>query len=238
MFNIVVPAKRIGTIFPSWKNNMRSFGYLRRIRRAFRKYVYQTESKPPYFHVTQIGDPVLRAPTLPVNPEVIDKFQFKLALEQMKRVMKLYNTVGLSACQIGLPWKVFMIHVNEQYLKEVGEEISKIREMEIVPLQVFINPKIRIIDHKLITFPELCASVRGYTAEVPRAREVEITALNELKEQFTVRFKGWTARIVQHEMDHLNGIIYTDKMNKATFSCCYWDDINRHKGLIEIRFDS
>ncbi|KAI4484178.1 hypothetical protein M0804_007634 [Polistes exclamans] len=238
MLRIIVPVKRSDLIFPLWKNNIRSFVNMRKIRRVFRRFVYQSESKPPYFHVTQIGDPILRAPTLPINPEVIDMFQFKMAIEQMKKVMEIYNTVGLSACQIGLPWKIFMIHVTEKYLKEIGDDIKKIREMEVVPLQVFINPTIRIIDHNLVSFPELCASVRGYTAEVPRAREVEITALNELKEEFTVRFKGWAARIVQHEMDHLDGIIYTDKMNKKTFSCCYWNEINKHKGLIEIRFDS
>ncbi|KAI4493203.1 hypothetical protein M0802_009620 [Mischocyttarus mexicanus] len=238
MLKTIIPVKRIALTFPLWRNDIRSFVNMRKIRRAFRRFVYQPENKPPYSHITQIGDPVLRAPTLSINPEVINMFEFQLAMKLMKQVMEIYNTVGLSANQIGLPWRIFMIQITEKYLKEVGEDLRKIREMELVPLQVFINPTIRIVDHKLVFFPELCASVRGYTAVVPRAREVEITALNESNEEFTVRFKGWAARIVQHEMDHLNGIMYTDKMDKKTFSCCYWNEVNKHKGLIEIRFDS
>lgn len=122
----------------------------------------------------------------------------------MKVLMDIYDVVGLSACQIGLPWKVFMIQVKEKHLKEIGENLAKIREMEVIPLQVFINPTIRTIDHKLISFPEVCASVRGYSAEVPRVKEVEIKAFNDNSQEVTVRFKGWAARIVQHEMDHLN----------------------------------
>ncbi|KAL2714545.1 hypothetical protein V1478_015730 [Vespula squamosa] len=238
MLKNIVPVKTICSTFRPWKNEIRSFVNMRKIRRAFRRFVYQSESKPPYFHITQVGDPVLRTPTLPVNLEVIQFFQFQMVMKQMKVIMEIYNTFGLSACQIGLPWKVFMIQITEKHLKEVSENLIKIREMEVIPLQVFINPTIRTIDHKLVSFPEVCASIRGYSAEVSRAREVEIKAFNESSEEVTVRFKGWAARIVQHEMDHLNGILYTDKMDRRTFSCCYWNEVNKHKGLIEIRFDS
>ncbi|KAK2588542.1 hypothetical protein KPH14_006321 [Odynerus spinipes] len=193
--------------------------------------------KPPYIHVTQIGDPVLRAPTLPVEPQVIPLLQFQVIIQQMKKVMKKYNNVGLAAPQIGLPWQVFMIQIMEKHMKEVDESIRNIRGMELVPLQVFINPTMKTIDHKMISFPESCASFLGYNAVVPRAKAVEITALNDKGETFTASFKDWTARIVQHEMDHLKGILYTDRMDRKTLACSYWNEINLHEGNIELRFD-
>ncbi|XP_035728307.1 peptide deformylase, mitochondrial-like [Vespa mandarinia] len=238
MLKNIVPVKTICSTFPPWKNGIRSFFNIRKIKRAFKRYFDQSGTKPPYFHITQVGDPVLRAPTLPINLEVIQLFQFQMAIKQMKVIMENYDIVGLSACQIGLPWKVFMIQVTEKHLKEIGENLVKIREMEVIPFQVFINPTIRTINHKLVSFPEVCASVRGYSAEVSRAREVELKAINDSSEEVTVRFKGWGARIVQHEMDHLNGILFTDKMDRRTFSCCCWNEVNKHKGFIEIRFDS
>lgn len=78
MLKTIVPVKTICSTFSPWKNEMRSFFNMRKIKRAFRRYVYQSESKPPYFHITQVGDPVLRAPTLPVNFDVIQMFPFQM----------------------------------------------------------------------------------------------------------------------------------------------------------------
>lgn len=78
MLKNIIPVKTIYSKFRPWKNEIRSFVNMRKIKRAFRRFVYQSESKPPYFHITQVGDPVLRTPTLPVNLEVIQFFQFQM----------------------------------------------------------------------------------------------------------------------------------------------------------------
>lgn len=117
--------------------------------------------------------------------------------------MRAYDAYGLSGPQIGLPWQIFAIECTENNMKKVEEPVRKTYEMSIVPMTIFINPELKVIDHTPITLYESCESIRAYTAAVPRAYEVEVTALNSSAEQFTWRARGWSARIAQHEYDHL-----------------------------------
>lgn len=237
MFRNIFSVKPITSVSQVWKNDLRSFN-TRKLRRTLRRCLRLPMGKPPYFHIAQIGDPVLRASSLPVEPVVIPRVEFQAIIYQMKEVMKMYNLVGLAAAQIGLPWRVFTVQVTDKYLKKIDENTRNIRGMELIPLQVFINPVMKTIDHKMIMFPEACGSVRGYNAIVPRAKVVEVNALNDKGEKFTATFKDWSARIIQHEMDHINGILYIDKMDRQTFSCTCWEEVNKYEGNIEIRFDS
>lgn len=117
--------------------------------------------------------------------------------------MRNYNACGLAGPQIGLPWQIFAIEYTEKDMKEVHEVVKKVHEMEIVPLQVFINPELKITDYTPILSYESCESIRGFSGSVSRAYEIEITALNTSAEPFTWKARGWPARIVQHEYDHL-----------------------------------
>lgn len=118
-------------------------------------------------------------------------------------VMRTYDAIGLSGPQIGLPWQIFAIECTEMNMKGIEESVRKTREMSVVPMTIFINPELKVIDYTSVTHYEGCESIRGYTAAVPRAYEVEITALNASAEQFTWKARGWPARIAQHEYDHL-----------------------------------
>lgn len=127
-------------------------------------------------------------------------------------VMRQYEACGLSGPQIGLPWQIFAIEHTAQHMKTDHEVINKVHEMKIIPVTIFINPELKVIDHTPIIFYEGCESIRGYSAAVPRAYEVEVTALNASAEQFTWRGRGWSARIVQHEYDHLQ-VRFREKKN-------------------------
>lgn len=117
--------------------------------------------------------------------------------------MRSYDACGMSGPQIGCPWQIFAIEHTTEHMKTSDEVIKKVHEMELIPLTIFINPELKVINHTPITLYEGCESIRGYTAAVPRAYEVEVTALNASAEQFTWRGCGWSARIAQHEYDHL-----------------------------------
>ena len=88
-------------------------------------------------------------------------------------------------------------------MKGVEKTVRKTHEMNIIPMTIFINPELKVIDYTPITLYEGCESIRGYSAAVPRAYKVEIKALNASAEQFTWKACGWSARIAQHEYDHL-----------------------------------
>lgn len=118
--------------------------------------------------------------------------------------MRKYKLVGISAPQIGVPLQIFAIEVTNESVKEHDPVYVEECEMEPVPLTYFINPTMKIINPEKVTHIESCGSLVGYQAEVERAREVEIKALNRLGEPFCWQAKAWTARIAQHEFDHLN----------------------------------
>jgi len=101
-------------------------------------------------------------------------------------------------------------------MKTSHEVIRKIHEESIIPLTVFINPELKILDYTPVSYYEMCESIRGYCATVPRAYEVEITALNASAEKFTWRARGWSARIAQHEYDHLQ--VRSRQRNKETYT--------------------
>lgn len=77
----------------------------------------------------------------------------------------------------------------------------------------------------------------GYSAEVPRYKNIQLTGFNENGEDITLSAHGWCARVIQHEVDHLNGILYTDIMNGKSFCCSGWDKINQNGGRVELRYD-
>lgn len=91
-------------------------------------------------------------------------------------------------------------------------------------------------DYNKKVFTEACPSVRGYAAEVPRYTGVTLTGLNRDGDKQQLQLKGWNARIAQHEMDHLNGVVFTDIMNRQSFSCTCWHMVNVKEGQLNIPF--
>ena len=95
-----------------------------------------------------------------------------------------------------------------------------------MPFHVLINPSITVIGSESAEFFEGCLSVAGFTAIVPRASEVRVDCLNEQAEPVVIDAKGWYARILQHEIDHLNGALYIDRMYPRSFTT--QDNYTRH----------
>ncbi|XP_023224408.1 peptide deformylase, mitochondrial-like [Centruroides sculpturatus] len=114
--------------------------------------------------------------------------------------------------------------------KAQSVDVNAINSAEIQT--VFINPTLSVINNRKINFPEGCACIKGYSAIVPRCYEIKVKAYNELGEPFEVQTKGWTSRIIQHEMDHLKGQLYVDIMDSRTFQFDMWEIVNKRKGKI------
>lgn len=217
------------------QNNARFVSFLK-LKESLKNLLGSDSNKLPYEHICQIGDPVLRGRAMMIEPEVIKLADFQKVISHLISVMRQYEACGLSGPQIGLPWQIFAIEHTKHHMKMDHEVISKVHEMEIIPLTIFINPELKVIDHTPVIFYEGCESIRGYSAAVPRAYEVEVTALNASAEQFTWRKRGWSARIAQHEYDHLQGKMYIDKMDINTFYCTAWEKINKNKGKINLSY--
>lgn len=219
---------------------MNSGRFLNFIRHAsWIKSIFKIEKRsPPWGHCSQIGDPVLRKTADELPNELITTPEIKFLVKQMCNVMEDYSLVGISAPQVGISLRVFIISFGEHLKEKFTPEIYKAKEMSTFPLTVFINPEIKVLDHKKIIFEEGCASVVSFNAEVPRYHSVQVTARgidgNEIQHTLT----GWNARIAQHEIDHLDGILFTDVMNRKTLRCTNWEMVNIKGGRIAIPYYS
>ncbi len=160
--------------------------------------------------LVQIGDPVLRkaARTMAVDEILSDATQALIV--EMRELMHRSGGVGLAAPQVGVPIRLVVIEDRVSKAREIGEEILRERERAPFPFAVLINPKMTVMDETPREFFEACLSIPGYIGVVPRARAVRVHCLDETAKPHTLELRGWPARIVQHEVDHLNGSLCID----------------------------
>ncbi len=158
--------------------------------------------------IVQAGDPVLRAPARALTTQEIASAEVQQLIDLMRETMRDAPGVGLAAPQIGLPLQLAVI-----------EDVAEVEATERtpVPFHVIINPRLLLGDER-VDFFEGCLSVDGFQAVVARARTVRVEARDHRGEPVTIDARGWYARILQHEIDHLNGTLYIDRMRTRTFT--------------------
>ena len=151
-----------------------------------------------------IGDePILRKKAAPVKK--VD-LALQNLIDRMILTMRDKNGVGLAAPQIKQSMRLCVIETPPEH-DDDGEEIPDSRD-----LYVMINPEIINMSRKQVTGIEGCLSLPGYLGEVSRSQAVMVQFLDRRGKKQKLRLKGWDARIVQHEVDHLDGVMFTDKL--------------------------
>src|ERR1044072_8381942 len=168
--------------------------------------------------IVQAGDPVLRKQSRPLTREEILSPSLQELIPLMRETMREAPGVGLAAPQIGQSIQLAVIEDRATYIKDLSDEELAARERSAIPFHVIINPKLTVAGNSSAVFFEGCLSVHGYQAIVDRALDVHVECLNERGEEVTINAHGWYARILQHEIDHLNGILYIDRMKTRTFT--------------------
>ena len=167
--------------------------------------------------IVQTGAEVLRLRAQPVSPEELASPDFQALVGRMADAMRAAPGVGLAAPQLGVSLQVLVLEDRAELQASLTTEELAERERVPVPLRVFVNPTLKPIGEEQVTFFEGCLSVSGYAALVKRWREVEVSGLDEHGQPQTWRVRGWPARILQHEVDHLNGTLYIDRMVSRSF---------------------
>ena len=160
--------------------------------------------------IVQVGEPVLRTPAKPLTPEEVTSDDIKRLITDMRETMYDAPGVGLAAPQVGLPLQLAVIEDREDLLNPIPPADLEEKERTPVPFHVIINPKIELLGIENVQFFEGCLSLSGFSALVPRSRQVRVTYLNEHAEEKSILATGWYARILQHEIDHLHGTLYID----------------------------
>uniref|UniRef100_A0A1A8JP62 Peptide deformylase n=1 Tax=Nothobranchius kuhntae TaxID=321403 RepID=A0A1A8JP62_NOTKU len=181
---------------------------------------------PPYKHVCQVGDPVLRSHAAAVDQAAITGPEVQRVINTMMKVMRKFECVGLSAPQIGVPLRILMLEYPVKMFEEISPAARDARGLSVQPLRIFVNPELRVLDSRTVLFQEACESIAGFSAIVPRYLSVEVSGLNEKGEAVTWQTSGWPARILQHEMDHLDGVLYVDRMDSKSFINISWQEHN------------
>jgi peptide deformylase len=167
--------------------------------------------------LVQIGEVVLRNRARELTPEEIRGSKIHELIRYLHETLRDAPGVGLAAPQVGESIQLAIIEDLPEYSRNLTAEQIAEREREAVPFHVIINPKLTPIGDEQVEFFEGCLSVNGYTAAVRRHRQVRVDCLNENAEPRVIEARGWYARILQHEIDHLNGTVYVDRMNTRTF---------------------
>jgi peptide deformylase len=186
--------------------------------------------------IRSVGEPVLRSRAKALRPEEILLPSTRDLIAAMRETMNDAPGVGLAAPQVGIPLQLAVIEDREENMKDLSREVLAERERKVVPFHVIINPVLTLESPAEIEFFEGCLSLPGLVALVPRARKVKVECLDEHGQAKLIRASGWYARILQHEIDHLSGALYVDRMRSV--SLCSLDNFTRHwkgKTIAEIK---
>jgi len=139
--------------------------------------------------ITGEKNPILRQKSKEV--EHFTKEVYDL-IEQMKRIIVKENALGLAAVQIGVPKRIIVCRVNDEF-------------------KIFINPEIKKYSKQTDVLEEGCLSLPNTYGEVERPKTIILQTKNEEGKKIKLKVFGLLSRVIQHEIDHLNGILFTDK---------------------------
>lgn len=168
--------------------------------------------------IIQAGEPVLRATARQLTREEILGDEIQRLIRDMQETMRDAPGVGLAAPQVGVALQLAVVEDRDELLSSLPAEELAEKERKAVPFHVIINPEITLLGDERADFYEGCLSLSGFSAVVPRARRVCVAYLDEHGESKSVEASGWYARILQHEIDHLRGTLYIDRMQSRTFT--------------------
>ena len=151
--------------------------------------------------IVLVPEPVLRRKANKVT--TFDK-SFQQLVDDMIETMRAAPGVGLAAPQVGISQRLLVMEFGD----EEDEEAPK-------KLFVFVNPEIVKSSEEKVTGVEACLSVPGMAGEVERHQTLVVNGLNRFGKPVKHKLEGWTARIFQHENDHLDGVLFTDRATKV-----------------------
>ena len=156
-----------------------------------------------------MGHPVLRARAKPLDPAEIKSPRIQQLIDDMFETMQEYQGVGLAAPQVHESLRLFVAGFPPRPADEKDDEDDEDGD---VPLMAVINPEITIVGDQTMDDWEGCLSIPDIRGRVTRARDIEVKAYDRRGRRIEMRARGFTARVIQHETDHLDGVLFFDRM--------------------------
>ena len=155
-----------------------------------------------------MGNPLLRLEAKPFTLEEILSEETEILLRDMWDSLEEAGGIGLAAPQIGISKQLAVI--------KLSEESDRYPDMETTEPYVIFNPQITVLDKEVQGFWEGCLSVPGLRGYVERPRKVKIDYLDENADERTIEVEDFLATVFQHELDHLIGMLYVDRMEDVS----------------------
>jgi peptide deformylase len=162
------------------------------------------------YKVVRLGHPALRQKAAKVDPARVKDAKFQKLLDDMIETMRAYDGVGIAAPQIGLPLAIFCVEYKSN---------RRYPSMPDIPVYTVINPKLTVTDASEVRLMEGCLSVPDLRGDTPRAKAVRLEGLDRHGAPLKLEVKGFHARILQHEYDHLQGKVYLDRVTDRKTLC-------------------
>lgn len=158
--------------------------------------------------IIRMGHPTLRTPARPLTDAEITSRDTRRLMDDMIDTLHHAGGIGLAAPQIDVPVRLAII--------EIDPEASRYGDIPPMPLTVFVNPRIEVVDEASAGFWEGCLSVPGLRGWVERPQHVRVRARDLEGAPLELELRGFLATVFQHEFDHLDGRLYIDRMTDPT----------------------
>ena len=155
--------------------------------------------------VREVGDPILSIKCEDIDINNISK-EILEEIEDLKETLNFTDGFGIAAPQVGISKRIVIIQVNK--------EKCKYKNCQEVPTTVMLNPTWKKLSEEKETEYEGCLSVPSIRGKVERYTNIEVTYYNEHGKKIVKQVKGFTARDIQHECDHLDGIVFLEKVKE------------------------
>ena len=164
--------------------------------------------------VARMGHPVLRQKARAIEPKELKTMPLQRFIDDMLDTMQEYAGVGLAAPQVHESVRVFVAHLDPDGRGQ-GDPM------------VVINPEITVVGSNKVLGWEGCLSIPDIRGRVPRAAEIKVNALDRHGKRIEINAKDFPARVIQHETDHLDGILFFDRMLSFE-SLSFMDEFSRY----------
>jgi peptide deformylase len=181
--------------------------------------------------VARMGHPVLRARARELSPSEIKSPEVQRLIDDMFETMHEYQGVGLAAPQVHESVRLFVAGFSPPDDDDDDDEEDRGRS---VPRLALINPEIKIVGENMAEDWEGCLSIPDIRGRVPRATQILVQAYDRRGKRVELRAGGYTARVIQHETDHLDGILFFDRM-KSFDSLTFLDEFGRYWSREEVK---
>jgi peptide deformylase len=178
--------------------------------------------------VARMGHPVLRTPARAIDPADIRSPHLQTLIDDMFETMHEYQGVGLAAPQVHQSLRLFVAGFAP------GPDDDDSERRDRVPEMVLINPEITPVGDSIVEDWEGCLSIPEIRGRVPRARQILVRGYDRRGKRFELRASGFTARVIQHETDHLDGILFFDRM-RSLETLTYLEEFGRYWSREEVK---